>query len=107
MLKGGDLLTLRSCVENALEVTMTDAELHTKLTECLTEFPNDPYAAMQRGDTEEYNPEPETETEPEVTDGHNGFQEYTGGKKTRRRRHRHKSRRNRRKSHKRRSHKQK
>jgi len=95
MLKGGDLLTLRSCVENALEVTMTDAELHTKLTECLTEFPNDPYAAMQRGDTEEYNPESEPEPETEVTDG------YTGGKKTRRRRHRHKSRRNRRKSHKR------
>ena len=78
------LTTFRRCVLNALQDATSDAELRTKLTECMGSFPidnpvdnmNDPYAAMQRSDTEEYVPEQDA------------------GKKSRRRR-RHKSRRTR------------
>ena len=90
---------LRECVESALRDSNTDVELLTKLIVCMHDAQNlpdvDPYASIQRGDTEEYNPDNETNEQERQPD------QMIGGKKSRRRRHRHKSRRNRRKSHKR------
>jgi hypothetical protein len=92
---------LRDCIQEALDDYNEDYDeivLLTKITSCLrrAQEPSnvDPYASMQRGDTEEYNPDTDIDERPPPD-------QIIGGKKSRRRHHRHKSRRNRSKSHKR------
>jgi len=104
-------MSLRECVQNVLrDEDLDDRELYTEIQYCMEQYFNsfqgisdpvvDPYASMQRGDTEEYNPDNDIDGEQAQPD------QMIGGKKSRRRRHRlksnkHKSRRSRRKSHKR------
>jgi len=109
--------SLRNCIQSFIgDRTLNDVDLAVQLKHCLENYNQerrlaydrdeldlggpaearvDPYDSIQRGDTEEYNPDGETNEQQNQPD------QMTGGKKTRRRRHRHKSRRNRRKSHKR------
>ena len=104
-------MSLRECVQNVLTYEdLDDRVLYRKIQSCMERYFNslqgisepdvDTYASMQRGDTEEYNPDNDADGEQAQPD------QMIGGKKTRRLRHRlksnkHKSRRSRRKSHKR------
>jgi len=109
--------SLRNCIQNFIgDRTLNDVDLAVQLKNCLENYNQarrlaydrgeldlggpaearvDPYDSIQRGDTEEYNPDNDTDGVRAPPD------QMTGGKKTRRRRHRRKSRRNRRKSYKR------
>ena len=109
--------SLRNCIQHFIgNRSLTDVDLAVQLKHCLENYNQarrlaydrgeldvggpaearvDPYDSIQRGDTEEYNPDDHTDGEQAPPD------QMTGGKNSRRRRHRHKSRRNRRKSHKR------
>jgi hypothetical protein len=92
------MAALRVCVQNLLnDRTLTDRDLVTHLENCLAEDIQELLAAqaahndsIPRGDTEEFNPDEQPQSQPD---------QIIGGKKSRRRRR--KSKRSRCKSHKR------